>query len=137
MVVVGATRIETSVAGRAFEITSHVFGNGQLPTANPAEDGGCVPFSRGPHRCRVVHTLGMAFDTRIPAFAAVETDCDDVVFALPVSAPGKAVHTNAVNEFGVDGSGFTMHQNLRTKMAMKIVIGMLNHGFSCGVGFSR
>ncbi len=95
-----------------------------------------VPLGDRPHRRRVVRTLGVAFETRIPPITAVKTDGDDIVFVMPVSAAGEAVHINPVDEFVVDELGYG-HHNLGSKMAMKIVSGMLNHGFSCGVDFSR
>jgi len=97
-----------------------------------------VPLDGGPHRCRVVCAFGVAFEATVPPFATVETNCDDVVFTMPVGAAAVVVHTDPVNEFAMDGVGLLLlfgHHNPGTKMAMPIVIGMLNDGFSCGVVF--
>ncbi len=137
MVVVGTAGIEPRAAGRARGTAVHIVGNGQLLTASPAEDSVGVPLGDRPHCHRVIRAFGVAFVTRVPLITAVETDGDDVVFAMPVSAASKAVHIDAVDGLAVDGfHNASDAHNLGTKMAMTIVIGMLSDGFSCGVDFS-
>lgn len=103
MVVAPAAWIETGVAGRAPETSLHIFANAELATACSAEDCVSVPQGGGPHRRRVVRALGMALVTRIPPFATVETDCDNVVFVMPVSTVSKAIYIDAENRLAVDG----------------------------------
>ena len=98
-----AAWIEAGVAGRAPETSVHIFGNAELATACSAEDCVSVPQGNGPHRRRVVCAFGMALVTRIPPFTTVESDCDNVVFVMPVSTTRKAIYLDAVNQLVVDG----------------------------------
>ncbi len=100
---VGTEWIEAGAAGRASETTVHISGNTELATACSAENCVSVPLSDGPHRRRVVCAFGMALVTRIPPFTTVESDCDNVVFVMPVSTANKAIYIDAVNQLVVDG----------------------------------
>ena len=104
MVVAGTAWIETGAAIRAPETTVHIFGDIELVTARSTEDCASGPFSDGPYRSQVVRALPVALVTRVPPFATVETDGDDVVFAVPVGTTGKTVDINAVDELVVDGT---------------------------------
>ena len=138
MVVAGAAWIETGIAVRALEAAAQIFADGGLVAARAAEDCSRVPLRAWPYRRRVVGALGVALVTRVPPFTTVESDCDDVVFAMPVGATGKVVHRDAVHTFTVDAldqAFVCVHHSPGTKMAMTIVIGMLSGGFSLGWNF--
>ena len=100
---VGTEWIEAGAAGRATETTVHISGNTELATACSAENCVSVPLSDGPHRRRVVRALRMALVTRIPSITTVETDCDNVVFVMPVSTASKIIYLDSVNQLVVDG----------------------------------
>ena len=103
MVVVGTQWIEAGAAGRASETSVHISPNTELATACSAENCVSVPLGDGPHRRGVVRALGMALVTRVPPLTTVETDCDNVVFVMPVSTTRKAIYLDAVNQLAVDG----------------------------------
>lgn len=99
---IGAFRVEITVAIRANRIASEIFRNRQLMSANSAQNRSSFVFVRIPNFRRMISAFGVAFVTREPIAAAFKFNGDHVHIALVMRTPRLRVNAATVNFFAVN-----------------------------------
>ncbi len=99
-------RIKITLALRANRITSEIFRDRQLMSANSAKDRPRIVFIQTPNLCRMIRAFGVTLETRKPITATFELNRNGINIFVVMAATSLFIYADAVNFFAVNFNDF-------------------------------
>lgn len=97
----GTIRVKITPALRANRITTEIFRDRQLMSANSAQNRPRSVFIQTPNLCRMIRTFGVTLETRKPIAATFELDRNNINVFVIMTATSLFINADAVNFFVV------------------------------------